>query len=269
MDQLVCPKCNRDYELPRRYFVRLDDIEFQKAPRLLNCLHTCCQSCLEEMHQRGGSISCPQCRLVQTPIGVRHIPYDAAALAQLIPLDGSSLAHCSRCHDEVASYSWCNECSVSLCEFHHQDHKLSYITSKHEVMTFKEISQQRIHIEPRLPPAACVEELEQDASFYCHQCHIPVSAEATLSRHAEHEYSSLDDMIEDAQQKIASHREAAEAGEKTLLQAMKSVRNTMLRLNEEAEVYLRRLLVLLLLLLLIDHTLMQNIGNSIFYRIHL
>ena len=76
-------------------------------------------------------------------------------------------------------------------------------------------------------------------------------------------------MIEDAQQKIASHREAAEAAEKTLLQAMKSVRNTMLRLNEEAEVYLRRLLVLLLLLLLIDHTLMQNIGNSIFYRIHL
>lgn len=103
-------------------------------------------------------------------------------------------------------------------------------------MTFKEISQKRIHIEPRLPPAACVEELEQDAVFYCQQCHIPISAEATLTRHSDHEYSPISSCIETAQESIRAHCETTEAAEKTLLAAMKAVRNTILRLNEEAEV---------------------------------
>ena len=37
---LSCPVCNRDYEIPRRSVVRVDDIEFIPCPRVLPCLHT-------------------------------------------------------------------------------------------------------------------------------------------------------------------------------------------------------------------------------------
>ena len=40
-DGVVCPICSREYELPRRFLVRADDIEFLPVPRKLGCLHTC------------------------------------------------------------------------------------------------------------------------------------------------------------------------------------------------------------------------------------
>jgi hypothetical protein len=40
-DGVVCPVCSREYELPRRFLVRADDIEFLPVPRKLGCLHTC------------------------------------------------------------------------------------------------------------------------------------------------------------------------------------------------------------------------------------
>lgn len=108
MDQLVCPSCSRDYELPRRYFTRPDDVEFLIVPRLMNCLHTCCQSCLEGMWQKDDSktVTCPQCHDSNTITGVRYLPVDVVALSNIIPLNGSSMSFCSRCHDEVPSFSW-------------------------------------------------------------------------------------------------------------------------------------------------------------------
>jgi hypothetical protein len=179
MDQLICPSCSRDYELPRRYLNRADDVEYLVVPRLINCLHTCCQSCLEEMWQKDdkNEICCPQCRETNEIKGVRYLPLDPSALSNIIPLNAVSLALCSRCHDEVPSYSWCNICSATLCEFHHQDHKLSINTAKHEVITFKDISHNKVHIEPALPPLSCPEILEQDCIIYCHKCACLLSSQ--------------------------------------------------------------------------------------------
>jgi hypothetical protein len=144
-----------------------------------------CQSCLEEMWQKSnvvrgvslrstmqsGTVTCPQCDYQQViDKGVQYLPLDATALSDIIPLDGTNLSFCSRCHDEVPSFSWCGACSITLCEFHHQDHKLSINTSRHEVMTFKEISHSHVIIEPRMPPISCPQELEQDATLFCEEC---------------------------------------------------------------------------------------------------
>lgn len=184
--------------MPRRFLTRPDDIEFLAVPRILGCLHTCCQSCLEEMWQKNGNcfVCCPQCRNEQKIKGVRHLPLDGSALSHIIPLDGSSLSLCSRCHDEVPSFSWCGTCSAAYCQFHHQgniiilrigrgslisDHKLSVNTSNHEVITFKDITRNSLHIEPCLPPITCPEELDEDANLYCRNCCHLVSAQVNLS----------------------------------------------------------------------------------------
>jgi hypothetical protein len=169
----------REYEIPRRFLIRPDDVEFIPVPRLLDCLHTCCQSCLEGMFQKNESqeIFCIECRNRQYVRSVRHLPPDGYALSHLIQIDGSSLSYCSRCHDEVPSFSWCGTCSTALCEFHHQDHKLSAHTAKHPVLTFKDINKNKILIEASLPPISCPEELEQDALLYCHECQYLLSAQ--------------------------------------------------------------------------------------------
>ena len=178
-DQLICPVCSRDYELPRRYTIRSDDTDFFIIPRLLGCLHTCCHSCLEEIWEKNNfeGVYCPQCHHYEALRGVKYLPLDGSAISQLIPLNGASLSFCSRCRDEVPSFSWCEICSATLCEFHHQDHKLSAVTAKHNVLTFKVIFQEKISIEPRMPPISCPEEIEQDASLYCHDCNLLVSSQ--------------------------------------------------------------------------------------------
>ena len=151
-------------------------------PRLLDCLHTCCQSCLVDIWEKNNceGIACPQCNHYQIVQSVKYLPLDGSAISQLIPLDGASLSYCSRCRDEVPSFSWCEICCTTLCEFHHQDHKLSAETAKHNILTFKIISQEKISIKPRMPSITCPEEIEQDVSLYCHDCNLLVSAQVTF-----------------------------------------------------------------------------------------
>lgn len=160
--------------------IRSDDTNFQIVPRLLGCLHTCCQSCLEDIFEKNSGITCPQCNHVDLAFGVKYLPIDGSAISQLIPLNGASLSYCSRCRDEVPSYSWCEVCCSTLCEFHHQDHKLSATTATHNILTFKMITQQKIAIEPRMPPLSCPEEIEHDATLYCHDCNFLVSPQVTI-----------------------------------------------------------------------------------------
>lgn len=150
----------------------------------MDCLHTCCQSCLEENWEKNNFefVRCPQCSFLQTPRNIKALPLDGSAIAQLIPMNGSSMSFCSRCRDEVPSFSWCGICCATLCEFHHQDHKLSASTSKHTVSTFKLISLEKIQIQPVMPPIPCPEEIEQDATLYCHDCNLLVSAQVDQLR---------------------------------------------------------------------------------------
>ncbi len=127
---ISCPCCNRDYELPRRFVVKDDDIEYLVIPRLLNCLHTSCHSCLEDQFQRNnGQLECPICKKTQITKGVRYLPLDVQTMNEIVKFTKSvSMTYCSRCHDENPSYSWCFTCHSAMCEFHHQDHKLSIDT---------------------------------------------------------------------------------------------------------------------------------------------
>jgi len=62
MDQFSCPSCFKDYEICHR--CRDDDAEYTCTPKVLKCLHTCCNSCLESMIQKNpnGSLICPLCK---------------------------------------------------------------------------------------------------------------------------------------------------------------------------------------------------------------
>jgi len=96
------------------------------------------------------------------------------------------LASCIRCYDDVPSFSWCSDCSEALCEFHHQDHKLSLQTSKHNILTFKEISANGLSVKPLLPLPQCPECPSVDCTAYCHTCCHLISANGTLLKHKDH-----------------------------------------------------------------------------------
>ncbi len=150
MDQISCPVCKRDYELPKRHLKKFDEFDFLPIPRLQSCLHTVCHSCLETVREKSsnGAVCCPVCSHEEVVKGVRYIPYDISTLKQIATVNGTEImAVCCKCYENVSSVSWCETCSSAYCEFHFNDHKMSFDTAKHNINTFKEISHQNLNIE--------------------------------------------------------------------------------------------------------------------------
>lgn len=195
-ENLICPNCTREYELPNRHLTRSDDQDFMVIPRILSCLHTACQSCLEEMRERSrlGKILCPVCKHEDTVKGVKYLPINASALKEVMDATSNQIMRfCNKCYEEVPGFSWCLTCSSSLCEFHHQDHNLTLITKQHEIFTFKELASRKIHIEMKLPPIPCPDVFDgfHNTTIYCHDCmHLISSQSKTTSKTHEHHRTS-------------------------------------------------------------------------------
>ena len=127
------------------------------------------------------------CKHVQNCKGVKYLPYDVSVLSEIMKTNGTtSMAFCCRCHDEVPSFSWCFTCLSPLCEFHHQDHRLSIDTRIHRVLTFQDIWRSKKQIQSALPPMACPESLGHDCSLFCKTCGYMISAQAMIQFHKGH-----------------------------------------------------------------------------------
>ena len=91
-------------------------------PRLLDCLHSVCRSCLEAMAVTGGDqLQCPLCRTTSRlpEGGVTALPGDLT-----VPVSSENADECLLCDSSSRSSSeqgpqfWCSECSVVICSSH-------------------------------------------------------------------------------------------------------------------------------------------------------
>ena len=198
MEHISCPSCNREFELPRRYLINEDDFDFKPLPRLLSCLHTVCHSCLQDQKERStiGQIKCPICKNKEVIKSVKTLPLDISVLKEIVKTTGAgSMATCSQCYEDVPSFSFCLTCSSSMCEFHHQNHKLSVHTSKHNIHTFKDISFHGLNIDFTFPPVACPEVVMQDCSLYCQDCLHLISPQAMIENHRDHQVEDFKELV--------------------------------------------------------------------------
>ena len=231
---LSCPVCNRDFEITRRSILRPDDVDFIPCPRVLPCLHTVCHSCLEEQRQRSkyGKVICPICRQDRVVKGVKYLPHDYLALKEVLLLSSLSLGSCVRCYDDVPSYSWCADCSEALCEFHHQDHKLSLTTSHHDISTFKEISATGTSVIPKLPLPQCPEIPSVDCTAYCHTCCHLISANGTLLKHKDHNVEDSTVTYPVSKERINDAKLQTQQKQHEILDSIEKVRSTLSELDK-------------------------------------
>ena len=233
---LACPSCSREFAIPHKTG-RPDDLEYLPVPRMLACLHTACQSCLEDMRERSDEadkVICPICRKEHKVEMVTKLPLDVSILKTILNNSRADrMSFCSRCYDEVPSYSWCMTCSVALCEFHHQDHKLSMDTNKHNLQTFKEISRQRLHIDPKLPAIICPEITKEECTAYCHDCGYVLSVHGAMQNHSDcrtedclHSYNAM-------RARLKNSAARSDGTSRELKVAVRNVRNKMQELDNE------------------------------------
>jgi hypothetical protein len=183
-----------------------------------------------------GKVICPVCRADHTIKGASFLPLDVSVLKRVLDTSSAdNMSFCSRCYDEVPSYSWCTHCSLALCEFHHQDHKLSVDTSRHEVFTFKEVSHRNIKIRPKLPPITCPEIGTAEVNAWCHNCSHLLSVHAALQNHADHETADCKTSLETMVKSIKYSEDKADKYGDDLRVGVKAVKNRLHELDSEQE----------------------------------
>jgi hypothetical protein len=234
-EDIFCVVCGRDYELPRRHMLFLGDHDFSPIPRLLPCLHTVCHSCIEEQYERDEAhlVCCPVCFHEEPIKAVDLLPLDFSTLKRVVASNSTELlAWCAKCYDPVSSVSWCETCSSAMCEFHHQDHKMSADTSRHCIATFKEYVEQGKHIQFRFPPISCPHCPMQDNSLYCNSCLHLVSPKGFIDYHKDHQVSDFEDTIPEMITAVQDAVEVSNSNHSSVGSKIMEIRNRLRMLDE-------------------------------------
>nr|XP_025037860.1 E3 ubiquitin-protein ligase TRIM56 [Pelodiscus sinensis] len=133
-DFLTCPIC----------------LERLRRPKILPCLHTYCQGCLEGLLGEGPGLRCPECREdVPLPQGVDSLKsnFFVTGLLELVRPEGETGLACALCpllgpqgshpagsHPAV---SRCLDCADNLCQACAAGHRCSRLTHTHHLVSLQ------------------------------------------------------------------------------------------------------------------------------------
>ena len=175
---LECRICNNTYS----------------SPKILECLHSFCQKCLQSHDIVGAgtnSLVCPLCRKL-TPIpenGVQQLPNNFLinnAVDQLsVKTSKESSLNCTNCEDNSEADARCLECAEFLCLNCVSAHRRIRLTKDHRILTLDSLQadKQNFH-----RPSFCGQHEDEQYMFYCVQCDRLICRECTILEHRGHKY---------------------------------------------------------------------------------
>ena len=175
-------------------------LETFHTPKILPCLHSFCQKCLQSISKEGENvIICPTCRAeTQIPCGgVQELStnFFINNMLDFITVQSytSHPIDCTNCEDRSVAIARCGDCVEFLCEQCLSAHKRTKLTKDHEVMRLKDLQssdvQDKMH-----RPLYCVHHDGEILKYYCETCDDPVCRECLIMEHREHAYGYLKDV---------------------------------------------------------------------------
>ncbi|XP_038055894.1 E3 ubiquitin-protein ligase TRIM56-like [Patiria miniata] len=205
-------------------------------PKILNCLHSFCQRCLEKMmegHSQQREITCPVCRqqMVLSEAGIAGIANNFSLMAlvdevtqqeELVKSQRSKII-CEVCDEQVEAIVRCLECREYLCEACHSAHSRNKKTKNHETASIDDLHSGKVPYQSRLwnEVPKCPKHPSQDLYFFCETCTTLICAACTALDHKapDHKFSDiskatalckekLDGLEREAEQHLANLRDA-------------------------------------------------------------
>ena len=185
-------------------------LERLKSPRLLTCLHSFCEECLQRCvndDHTERSLLCPACRdiTVIQKSGVSGLRPDFRANKLLRALEeeerrkekfGSTQQKCSLC-DAAEALMFCADCEQVMCQCCCDFHFKMPALRNHKASPLDEAMNTTMDTGKDTSTSMCQRHREQ-LKFYCKTCNTPICADCTVLDHNKaggHECIYLTDII--------------------------------------------------------------------------
>ncbi|XP_019632885.1 PREDICTED: tripartite motif-containing protein 3-like [Branchiostoma belcheri] len=204
--------------------------EFQQ-PKMLPCLHTFCQPCLERILEQRPALrlSCPICRQsVPLPqngvLGLKN-NFVVVKLRDLVDQSPSrrtsqntgtsddDMVPCTACDSGFLAQCYCVHCKDYLCHVCTDAHRRVKTARSHKVVPIQELRSTAIASELRAIETSKCEDHNEVNKFYCDTCRLVICLHCIVTQHKDHRYVEI---------QKAADRERAHI-EKKLAQVVKTV----------------------------------------------
>lgn len=209
--------------------------ETYTIPKVLPCLHTFCQPCLEKIQENPDKIQCPKCEQDCTlpPQGVSGLLSDYAIsnVLESSALEGAALS-CTGCKSkDTNAVARCYDCANYLCPNCVMAHQFMHCFEGHHVLMLNEIPDKDDFKVDK--PLCCPRHKSESLRYFCRTCNTPICKECTTVEHPKgiHDYDHISDIGSKQVEMLTEMLDQSKAKTTDLRNAVKSVEHFSSRLQ--------------------------------------
>lgn len=182
-------------------------------PRLLECLHVACTSCVTNKFSEIDRtmpplIHCPICNMasqsdhiIENQFLIEQHPADDG---QSTDADARQVVKCSSCSDDAPATSWCVECSEFICDSCVQAHQRLKITKDHTIKTKEEAAVDNQSSSGADKSLMCHVHPLEKLSLFCETCEKLTCRDCQLVDHRDHKYKFAHEMATETRSSLSS-----------------------------------------------------------------
>nr|XP_056700154.1 E3 ubiquitin-protein ligase TRIM56-like [Euleptes europaea] len=217
------------------------------VPKILPCLHSYCQKCLEPLVENG-TVQCPECRLqTEVPGGATGLKsnFFINGLLELFQMKRNKDLECTICSNAqkvVAATARCLDCKDFLCQTCSQGHCCSRLTLHHKVVNLEEFLAGHYDSEVRFLQELCCQDHPQEAlRFFCDTCSVPICRDCRMLDHFQHKVVSMVNAVQREKPSVEQLIMSLEGTITSISEQEKVVEEAMSKLKAKGELIKKRI----------------------------
>ena len=223
------------------------------VPKLLPCLHSFCQTCLEgrlrtddqpSTTSRGSTsrLKCPKCgqEFLVPSRGVSSL-IDNQFILEIVTkpsCESESESHhvCTSCEDNSIASSFCLNCSEWLCSACVQAHQRVRVTKDHEIKSGEELRASVKNHGRYERSLYCQKHPSEKLKLFCVKCERLTCRDCQLLEHKEHQYQFVNEAAGRYREYFKKRLKSLEEKIGPLAESIEAVKNSSTHLDHKSEV---------------------------------
>lgn len=184
-------------------------------PKLLECLHVACGSCVTtkfaelDRNLQTQFILCPTCNMNSVYDFIIENQFLIEQCAsnddnQSSENDSKAIIKCSSCSDDANATSWCVDCSEFICDSCVQAHQRLKITKDHTIKSKDEANVDNSNGTTGTKSIMCHIHSQEKLSLFCETCDRLTCRDCQLVDHRDHKYKFANEIATETRSNLTA-----------------------------------------------------------------